>query len=150
MEKKIVMAVASKGGHWIQLQRLKPVWQEEEVIFVTTDKDLHSHVKGHKFEAVIDANMNQKFKLILQALTTCWLVLKYRPDVIISTGAAVGFFAIFFGRLINCKTIWLDSVANAEELSLAGSRVGKYADIWLTQWPNLVSDNGPKYRGKVF
>ncbi|TGE83936.1 UDP-N-acetylglucosamine--LPS N-acetylglucosamine transferase [Pseudoalteromonas sp. KS88] len=150
MNKKKVMAIASRGGHWIQLNRLSAVWEDHDVVFITNDASLKSHVDDNRFETVIDANMDQKFKLILLALQTCFKVLKHRPDVIISTGAAPGFFALLWGKLIGAKTVWVDSVANAEELSLAGSKVSKIADVWLTQWPEVARENGPIYKGRVF
>jgi hypothetical protein len=45
--------------------------------------------------------------------------------------------------------MWLDSIANAEELSLSGRKVGKHADRWLTQWPHLVEEDGPEFHGSV-
>jgi UDP-N-acetylglucosamine:LPS N-acetylglucosamine transferase len=149
-KQKKVMAIASKGGHWIQLNRLSPVWRNHYVVFISNDKGLESHVNGQQFETVIDANMEQKGRLLILALQTLWKVLKHRPDVIISTGAAPGFFALIWGNLLGAKTVWLDSVANPEELSLAGKKVAKFADVWLTQWPELAKENGPKFKGRVF
>jgi hypothetical protein len=40
-------------------------------------------------------------------------------------------------------------MANIEGLSLSGSRVGRYADLWLTQWPHLAKAEGPHYGGSV-
>ena len=150
MKKKLVMAIASRGGHWIQLNRLSAVWEEQDVIFITNDPSLESHVGSAKFETVIDANMDQKLRLIFLAAQTFFKVLKHRPDVIISTGAAPGFFALIWGKLIGAKTVWVDSVANADELSLAGKKVSKIADVWLTQWPEVAKEDGPLYKGRVF
>ena len=150
MKKKLVMAIASRGGHWTQLNRLSAVWEDQDVIFITNDSSLKSHVGNARFETVIDANMDQKFKLILLAMQTLFKVLKHRPDVIISTGAAPGFFALILGKVIGAKTVWVDSVANAEELSLAGKKVAKIADVWLTQWPEVAKEDGPLYKGRVF
>ncbi|HDY92756.1 MAG TPA: UDP-N-acetylglucosamine--LPS N-acetylglucosamine transferase [Pseudoalteromonas sp.] len=150
MKKKLVMAIASRGGHWIQLNRLSAVWEEQDVIFITNDPSLESHVGNAKFETVIDANMDQKLKLVFLAAQTFFKVLKHRPDVIISTGAAPGFFALIWGKLIGAKTVWVDSVANADELSLAGKKVSKVADVWLTQWPEVAKEDGPLYKGRVF
>jgi hypothetical protein len=72
-----------------------------------------------------------------------------KPDVVISTGAAPGYFAIRIGRLLRMRTIWIDSIANADELSMSGAKAGAFADLWLTQWPHLASQNGPKYLGNV-
>ena len=75
--------------------------------------------------------------------------MKENPDVIVSTGAAPGYFAIRFGRLLGIKTIWIDSIANAEELSMSGQKAGKHADLWLTQWKHLAKPQGPLYYGNV-
>ena len=42
------------------------------------------------------------------------LLLRHRPDVIVTTGAAPGYFALRFGKLLGARTIWIDSMANAE------------------------------------
>jgi hypothetical protein len=68
---------------------------------------------------------------------------------VISTGAAPGYFALRFGKLIRARTIWLDSIANAEELSTAGKKVQRYADLWLTQWTHLATTAGPRFGGAV-
>lgn len=78
-----------------------------------------------------------------------WILLAVRPDVIVTTGAAPGYFAIRLGRMLGARTIWLDSVANVEQLSLSGQRIGRHADLWLTQWPHLASEAGPKFHGAV-
>ena len=45
--------------------------------------------------------------------------------------------------------LWIDSLANGEELSMSGRRAAKHADLWLTQWPELAEDGGPEYAGSV-
>ena len=78
-----------------------------------------------------------------------WLLWQERPDVVISTGAAPGYFAIRLGNLFGARTIWVDSVANVEELSLSGQKAGPHAKLWLTQWAHLARENGPHHRGSV-
>lgn len=145
---KKVLAVASGGGHWIQLLRLRPAFKGSEIRFVTTHKGFSQDV-DEKIYTVIDANMNHKIKALIMFIQMLWIVLFYRPDVIITTGAAPGFSAIFWGRLLGAKTIWLDSIANAEELSRSGKQAKKFADIWLTQWKHIETPSGPTFRGKI-
>ena len=104
---------------------------------------------GSKFFKVIDANGNEKMKLLVLFVQMAWIMAIKRPDVVISSGAAPGFFAVMLGKFFGAKTIWIDSIANAEELSLSGKKVGAFADLWLTQWPNLVQPSGPQYQGRV-
>ena len=144
-----VLALSSSGGHWIQMLRLRPAFEGCQVTYVTTYADYECDVEGERFRSIVDANRTQKCKLLISALSILWVILTERPDVILSTGAAPGFFAIRIGKLLGKRTIWLDSIANAEELSLSGQKAGKYADLWLTQWEHLAKPEGPCYFGKV-
>jgi hypothetical protein len=51
--------------------------------------------------------------------------------------------------MIGAKTIWLDSMANVECLSLSGQKIKGHADLWLTQWDHLAAPGGPQYAGSV-
>ncbi len=144
-----VLAVASSGGHWVQLRRVVPAFADSEVVYVTVLKSYRSEVPENRFYQVNDATRWNKLGLIMLATRLAWIICKERPAVVISTGAAPGFFALMLGRWFGARTIWIDSIANVEEVSLSGSRAGRYADLWLTQWPHLARSEGPHYAGSV-
>ena len=137
---KKVLAVASGGGHWVQLLRLRPAFSGMHVEFISTNQGYASQVE-QTLHVVTDANMWEKLKLIKMFLQVAWIVLKVRPDFVITTGAAPGYAAIMFGKLLGAKTIWLDSIANSETLSSSGKKAKLWADVWLTQWPHLVNED---------
>ena len=147
--RKRVLAIASGGGHWIQLTRMLPAFDGHELILVTTLVSYRDEVAPHRFYVVPDANIRRKLALVFTAVRVGFIVLWERPDVVVSTGAAPGYFALRVGKLIGARTIWIDSIANAEQLSLSGRKVRRYADLWLTQWPHLVTTQGPGYEGGV-
>lgn len=153
-----LMVVASAGGHWVQLMRMRKAWQGLQVIYLSTESGLSDVVKNMaqdegnpppKFTSVIDANLSEKIRLIRQLLEVFLVVLRYRPDVIITTGAAPGYFALRFGKMLGARTVWIDSMANAEKLSKSGQEIGKHADLWLTQWEHLARPEGPHFMGSV-
>jgi UDP-N-acetylglucosamine:LPS N-acetylglucosamine transferase len=144
-----VLAVASSGGHWVQLRRVIPAFEGFDVVYVTVLKSYRSQVPENKFYAVNDATRWNKLGLVLLALRLVRIIIRERPSVVISTGAAPGYFAVLFGRWFGARTIWIDSMANIEDLSMSGSRAGRYADLWLTQWPHLARAEGPHYGGSV-
>jgi hypothetical protein len=146
---KKILAISSGGGHWIELLRLQEAFLGHEVDYVTVRADYRGDVNGARFHLVNDATSWNLLGSLILALRTGWVVLKVRPNVIITTGAAPGYFAIRWGKLIGCRTIWLDSLANVDELSRAGRMAGPHTDLWLTQWPNLAGDGGPEYKGQV-
>jgi UDP-N-acetylglucosamine:LPS N-acetylglucosamine transferase len=150
--RKKVLAVASGGGHWVQLLRLRPAFEGHDVTFVTVSESYRADVSGAggaRFRVVHDATRWNKLKLLLLAARIAWIVLRERPDVIVSTGAAPGVFAIRIGKKLGARTVWLDSIANVERPSLSGSLVAPHVDLWLTQWPHLARDGGPRYAGAV-
>lgn len=150
-QRKRVLAIASGGGHWVQLLRLRPAFENSDVTYVTVKRAYESDVEGERFYVINDATRWNKFGLLKMAARIGMIILRTRPHVVVTTGAAPGFFAIRIGRLLGAKTMWLDSVANVEQLSLSGERVGAHADLWLTQWPHLAraESGGPMYRGSV-
>ena len=162
-----VLALSSGGGHWVQLLRLRPAFKDCDITYATVSKGYESEVvgdpeqsrrvsdpeqsrrEGAKFRTIIDSNLDEKPRLLVTFINVFWTIIRIWPDTIISTGAAPGFFAIFIGKLLGKKTIWVDSIANAEELSMSGQKAGKYVTHWLTQWEHLAKPDGPHYFGNV-
>lgn len=149
MSKKRLMAVASTGGHWVQLNRLAPAFENCNVMWVSTAQGMADKVPFGAYRRVRDASMWDKPGLAVMAFQVFWATLRFRPQVVITTGAAPGFFAMVFGKLMGAQTIWLDSIANGEEMSLSGAKARRWADHWLTQWPELARPEGPEYIGAV-
>ncbi len=145
-----VLAISSGGGHWVQLLRLRPAFEDCDVTFATVNRKYRTDLApGARFRTIPDASMWHKPRLLWCALRVAWLVLRERPDVVVSTGAAPGYFGVRVGGLLGARTIWIDSIANAEKLSLSGREAGRHVDHWLTQWPHLATDRGPYYFGSV-
>jgi UDP-N-acetylglucosamine:LPS N-acetylglucosamine transferase len=144
-----LLAVASGGGHWVQLLRVREAFETCDIAFVSINETYRSQVSNNRFYLVNDATRWNKVGLIRMALKLAWIIRREKPDVVISTGAAPGYVALRLGRLAGARTIWLDSIANVEQLSMSGTRIGRYADLWLTQWPHLAKPQGPHYAGTV-
>ncbi len=143
-----VLAVASMGGHWEQLQIIAESFKDQNAVFVTTRQDLLQQANRHGF-VVKDCNRNRlgdTFSCIWQCIR---IIAKVRPSVVISTGAAPGLICLALGRLTGAQTIWIDSFANVEQLSMSGKMAGYIAHEWLTQWKHLASPKGPFYRGEL-
>ncbi len=142
-----IVAISSGGGHWVQLLRLRPALAGSQVTYVTVDRAYAVDVPGERFRTIVDATRWNKPKLAWMALQVAWILVRVRPDAIVSTGAASGYFALRLGKLLRARTVWLDSIANVEQLSMTGRLVGRFADLWLTQWPHLARPDGPHFLG---
>lgn len=149
MKCKRVLAISSGGGHWVQLNRVVSAFEGHDVSFATVDEAYRGDVGAHDFYIVRDATRWSRIGLLVMAAQVLGVVLRVRPDVIISTGAAPGLLAVVFGRLLRARTIWLDSMANVDEVSMSGRLARRFVGLWLTQWPHLATPEGPEYAGQV-
>lgn len=146
---KKVLAVASGGGHWEQMMLLRPALQKYDVRFATTDTDIALQRGISQAETLPDCNQNTPIKALMCAIVAIKIVVKHRPDIVLSTGAAPGYFCLLAGRLVGARTLWIDSVANGEELSMCGKLSKRTAHECLTQWKHLADGDAVKYRGAV-
>ncbi|MGB1256033.1 MAG: oligosaccharide biosynthesis protein Alg14 [Thiolinea sp.] len=146
---KKIFAISSPGGHWIQLTRLcQGLEDKHHIVYAMPDK-LFKAKKNQKIYSVVDVSADDKWKLIPCALQVAWILLKERPDAIMSTGAAPGAVAILLGKLFRIRTIWVDSIANVQKISRAGRLIQKHADTFLTQWPHLSDEQRILHKGSV-
>lgn len=128
---------------------LAPAFAGGQVTFACTDP---RQAEGRDLPAFIplaDYNQNQPVKMLRGLIETFGVVRRVRPDVVVSTGAAPGLLCLLWGRVCGARTIWIDSIANSEQLSLSGKLARKFCHLTLTQWEHLAADGSPSYRGSV-
>jgi UDP-N-acetylglucosamine:LPS N-acetylglucosamine transferase len=148
--RKKILAISSGGGHWVELLRLRPALRGHHVVYVTVSAAYREQVGDAPLWVVRDATRWDRLGVARVAAQILAILLRERPDVVVSTGALPGFLGVLLAkRLLGARTIWVDSLANASELSLSGQRAGAHADLWLTQWPELARPGGPRYVGSM-
>jgi len=128
--------------------RLRPAFEGHDVAYLTTEPGHRDEVGSARFYTAVDANRWERLKLVRSALKILFVLLRERPDVVISTGAAPGYIALRASKLVGARTVWVDSIANAEELSLSGRMASTKADLCLTQWAHLAGGR-VDYEGSV-
>jgi hypothetical protein len=62
-----VLAVASRGGHWVQLLRLRPAFSDCNVTYVTTVRSYQAAAGDAGFRVVMEATAATKFRLLILA-----------------------------------------------------------------------------------
>jgi UDP-N-acetylglucosamine:LPS N-acetylglucosamine transferase len=146
-----ICLAASAGGHLTQLLRTAKSWDGYPVCFVTTNHAVEGELR--KFGPVYivnECNRNHPLRLMLAMLKCAAIIRRRHPDVVMSTGAAPGLLMCALGKLAGARVVWLDSITNVEKLSLSGRLVRPFADLVLTQWPELAAhDSRVKYAGCV-
>jgi UDP-N-acetylglucosamine:LPS N-acetylglucosamine transferase len=135
-----ICLAASGGGHLTELLTLSECWKPYEVFYITTvpviQRDLR---KSGNVYVVGECNRQHPIRVLKVFLRCLRVVLKERPCVVISSGAAAGCMVCFLARALRAKIIWIDSITNVERISLSGRMVRWIADLFLVQWPDLAS-----------
>ncbi len=146
-----IALVCTHGGHLTETLQLLDALEEHDFFFVThhssRDNDLLKIAPAY-FSKSINANP------ILFLLAFPWalrLLIRERPDVIISLGAEISLPFFFWGRILRIKTIYIESWCRIKDLSLTGKLVYPFVDAFYVQWPQLLAICGPKakYFGSV-
>jgi UDP-N-acetylglucosamine--N-acetylmuramyl-(pentapeptide) pyrophosphoryl-undecaprenol N-acetylglucosamine transferase len=148
---------ASGGGHVRQLLDLEPAWSSHDYFFVTEDTALgrsigeqhRSHFIPHY--AAGQARLGHTFQMLGGAvrnfLRSAAIILKERPQVVISTGAGAVFFTVLWARLLGAKIVVVESFARFDRPSLFGRLAAPLAHELIVQSSTLV---GYGARAKVF
>ena len=133
-----VCLVGSSGGHLTHLYMLKPFWQEKERFWVTFAKqDAASLLSGEQvYHCYFPTNRN--LKNLIRNTILAWKVLgKEKPDLIVSSGAAVAVPFFYLGKLFGTKTVYIEVFDRIDKPTLTGKLVYPVADRFIVQWEEM-------------
>ena len=151
MRKKLkVFAVASIGGHWVQLLRIaKALEKEFDVVYMSTHEKCATMVEGRVYYSMNDFSRWDFYKMFPELLHSIYIICKEKPSIVITTGAATGLVCLFAAKICGIRTVWIDSIANVEHISFSGRIASKFASRIYTQWPSLAG-NKVIFAGNIF
>ena len=130
-----VCLVGSSGGHLAHLNMLKPFWSEQDRFWVTFDKeDARSLLEGERvYPCYYPTNRN--LKNLLKNTVVAWKVLrKEKPDLLISSGAAVAVPFFYLAKLMGKKLIYVEVYDRIDKPTLTGRLVYPIVDCFIVQW----------------
>ena len=133
-----VCLVGSSGGHLTHLYMLKPFWQKHDRFWVTFDKeDARSLLEGEKMIPCYYPT-NRSIKALLINTKLAWKVLrKEKPDLIISSGAAVAVPFFYLGKMMGAKCIYIEVFDRIDHSTITGKLIYRIADKFIVQWEEM-------------
>jgi UDP-N-acetylglucosamine:LPS N-acetylglucosamine transferase len=140
---KKVMFISSVGGHLTQLLELKRIFNDYEYVLVTEKTDVTKDMKSkYNMEYLVYGSreylFSYIFKFTFNILKSFYLFLKYRPNVIVTTGAHTAVPMCYIGKLFGKKVIFIESYAKRTSPTLSGRLVYKVATIFIVQWESML------------
>jgi hypothetical protein len=133
------LLVCSPGGHLVQMLSLEPAWRDLEAKWVTLPgADVDFLLDGH--EVVLGHGpTNRSLKNLVRNFRLAWRTVRdYRPNVILSTGAALAVPFFIVGRLHRTRCVYVESFTRVNNLSWSGRIVYPFAHAFFVQWPSLT------------
>ena len=142
-----VCLAGSGGGHVRQLLDLVGAWSAYDHFFVTENTALgrsiaterRTHFVAHV--ALGQARLGSPIRMAMAGLRNFFqsagIMLRERPDLIVSTGAGSVFFCVLWGRLIGARVMVVESLARFDNLSAFARIAGPWAHHKVVQSPAL-------------
>lgn len=144
------LLVCSPGGHLLQLLTLQPAWEDMERIWITLAAPDSDYLLRDERTVLARGPTNRSLRALLSNLGLAWrTVRRERPDVILSTGAALAVPFFLVGKLRGVRLVYVESLTRTTSLSLSGRLVRPLADAFFVQWPELAAAKGVRFSGRL-
>lgn len=132
-EKRKVALVASAGGHRAELDRALAGIRFLRAFRVTYR---HPHAEPDDLPTFFLPHPRRRLLATLaNAILALVLVLRERPEVVISTGADVAVFFLFWAKLSGARIVFIETCGSLAP-SLSGRLIYPIADLFIVQWPD--------------
>lgn len=133
-----ICLVGSSGGHLTHLYLLKEFWDKQDRFWVTFDKeDARSILSNEKIYPCYFPTNRSIINLIKNTFLAYKVIKKERPDVIISSGAAVAVPFFFIGKLFGAKTVYIEVFDRVDAPTLTGRIVYPISNVFIVQWEEM-------------
>jgi UDP-N-acetylglucosamine:LPS N-acetylglucosamine transferase len=140
LKNKKICIVCSSGGHLYQLYLLKSFWEKFDRFWITFQKqDAVSLLKDErKIWAYFPTNRNI-VNLFRNAFLAVKILLREKPDIILSNGAGVAIPLFYIGKLFGSKLVYIEVYDRITIPTLTGKLVYPISDRFVVQWKEQLS-----------
>ena len=142
----------SAGGHLIEALQIKEAYEDWDHFFITFYQEgVIDELKNERVYFLTDIKRNV-FLFLKCFFETFLVMVKEKPNVIISTGAGISIPSIIIGKIfLRSEIIFIESFTRIHEPSLSGRIAYYFSDLFFVQWKQLLKRYGKKaiYRGAV-
>jgi hypothetical protein len=129
--------VGSSGGHLAQLLPLRALYGPDDRAWVTfRTPDAVGALEGERkvVWAFFPTTRNIP-NLLRNAVQAVRVLRSWRPDVVVTTGAAVAFPYFILSRIIGARTVYIEVYDRVDSATLTTRLCGPFTDLMAVQWP---------------
>ena len=131
-----ILFVGSSGGHLAQMVAMRAWWSEHERAWATFDTpDAAGLLEGETTWWVHHPTTRNIPNLARNLVLAVREVRRIRPDVVVSTGAAVAVPFFLVARLLRLPTVYVEVFDRIDSPTLTGRLCRPIATRFCVQWP---------------
>ena len=153
MKRMRVCFLASSGGHLEELLGLTALIKAHDAFIVTEKRSFSVELPVETVYFVMPVDRNDRtfpLRLIWIAIQSLLILLRERPQVVVSTGALMTVPMSLLAKMMGAKLIFIESITRVHSTSATGRLMYKYADLLIIQWESLRAQYpNAVYRGRI-
>jgi UDP-N-acetylglucosamine:LPS N-acetylglucosamine transferase len=134
-DREHALLVASSGGHLAQLLALRAWWAERGRTWVTFGTpDARSQLEDERAVWAYHPTTRNLWNLARNLWLAVRVMRRERPDVVVSTGAAVAFPFFVVAKLMRVPTVYIEVYDRLDSPTLTGRLCRPLTDLFCVQW----------------
>ena len=148
---------ASSGGHFEQIMMLKPLMEKYDSFLITEktpyglEEKNESELRTYFVDQINRREILFLPKLLMNCLMSLRIIIKEKPDVLITTGVLAMIPVSFLTKHYGGKLIFIESFAKVTSTTISGKTLYPRADRFYVQWEEMLKFY-PKatYKGGIY
>ena len=129
-----ICLVSSSGGHWEQLQKLKPLIEKYDGFMVTEKTQFDAPLAKYFMHQTDLKDKLMPIKMFINGLKTIYIWIKEKPDFVVTTGTMVAYPFYILAVIFHKKFIFIETFGRANMPTVAGKKMEKHSALFIVQW----------------
>lgn len=135
-----VLLVSSSGGVLLDLLALRPWWSRHDPVWVSVRAaDTEVALEGQRVHWQRELSAGKPLRVLPAVARACRILLRERPDVIVSAGSGVAVGVFVAARMLRIPSFWIETLNLVGEPGAAGRTCSRLAAAVLVQRASLLA-----------
>lgn len=134
---KKTLAISSGGGHLTELLAATENINFKDLLVVTCKNEHTTEtLSKYNYSYIVDPHISylKYFYCLCQSI---FVLLTFRPNVIISTGAGIAVPTLLIGKFFGAKIVFIETGARVTTPSKTARLIYKISDLFIVQYSGL-------------
>lgn len=153
---KKVMFICSAGGHLTEMLKIEKIFKKYDYILITEKNKISEKLtEKYNMEFLMYGSryypIKYMFVFLFNFFKSIYLFLKYKPDLVYTTGAHTCVVMCYIAKIFKKKVVFVEVFDRINNPTLSGRIVHKISDLFIVQHKELlIKYDKSKYIGGIY